>query len=359
MSKLPTPTAFKGRGALSNPEGRFESTQAVAEDDGWYREEAAERPGTEVREEIARSVISRNDSPDVGFSQAINPYRGCEHGCVYCYARPSHAYLNLSPGLDFETKLSVKTNLVEVLRKELAKPGYTCSPINIGSNTDVYQPIEKSWRLTRAALELLGECNHPCTIVTKNALIERDLDLLVSMAQRRLVHVFISINSLDNRLASKLEPRASAPHRRLQTVRTLHDAGVPVGVLVAPIIPALNERDLEEIIERAATNGAHSVGYTCIRLPHELKQLFREWLDQHYPDRASHIMSLIQQMNGGKDYDSHFATRMHGQGVFADIIHKRVLVAARKAGLDKAWTETLDTSKFNPCRAPSPQGELF
>jgi DNA repair photolyase len=359
MSKLPTSAFVKGRGALSNTEGRFQSTRFEPEDDGWYRDEEIARPATEIREEVARSVITRNDSPDVGFDQAINPFRGCEHGCAYCYARPSHAYLNLSPGLDFETKLSVKTNLVDVLRKELAKPGYVCSPINIGSNTDVYQPIERTWRLTRGALELLSDCNHPCTIVTKNALVERDLDILTSMAERHLVHVFISVNSLDNRLASKLEPRASAPHRRLQAVKTLHNAGVPVGVLVAPIIPALNERDLEEIIERAAANGACSVGYTCIRLPHELKQLFREWLDQHYPDRASHIMSLIRQMNGGQDYDSDFATRMRGQGVFADLIRKRVHIAARKAGLNKAWTQVLDTSKFRPYRSQSPQGELF
>ncbi|WP_343218408.1 radical SAM protein [Luteibacter aegosomatissinici] len=214
--------------------------------------------------------------------------------------------------MDFETKLFAKTNLAEILRDELAKKNYTCKPINIGSNTDPYQPIEKSWRLTRAALALLNECNHPCTIVTKNALIERDIDILAPMAERNLVQVFISINSLDNKLASKLEPRASAPHRRLQAVKALHDAGVPVGVLVAPIIPALNEKDVEGIIERAASNGANSIGYTCIRLPHELKQLFREWLDVHYPEKAAHIISLIQQMNGGKDYDSNFATRMRG-----------------------------------------------
>ncbi|HEX7817472.1 PA0069 family radical SAM protein [Dyella sp.] len=359
MPRSNEPVAIKGRGALSNPEGRFESTRAIAEDDGWYQEEETSRPRTEVREETARSVISRNDSPDVGFSQAINPFRGCEHGCVYCYARPSHAYLNLSPGLDFETRLSAKVNLVDVLRGELARPSYRCSPINIGSNTDVYQPIEKHWKLTRAALTLLNECNHPCTIVTKNALIERDLDILAHLARRRLVQVFVSINSLDNRLASRLEPRASAPHRRLQVVKNLHDAGVPVGVLVAPIIPALNERDLEEIIARAAANGANAIGYTCIRLPHELKQLFREWLDQHYPDRAAHIMSLIQQMNGGKEYDSNFATRMRGQGIFADIIGKRVEVASRKAGLHRAWTEELDTSQFVAPRPQSPQGELF
>ena len=246
-----------------------------------------------------------------------------------------------------------------MLRHELARKNYTCQPINIGSNTDPYQPIEKTWRLTRAALALLDECNHPCTIVTKNALIERDLDILVPMAERRLVQVFISINSLDNKLASKLEPRASAPHRRMQAVKTLRDAGVPVGVLVAPIIPALNEKDVEAIIEQAGAAGANSIGYTCVRLPHELKQLFREWLELHYPDRAAHIISLIQQMNGGKDYDSNFATRMRGQGVFADIIRKRVQVATRKAGLDRAWDTVLDTSKFVPPRIASPQGELF
>jgi len=349
----------KGRGAASNPEGRFESTRYQAEDDGWHREEDDRRPATTVSQEVARSVVSRNDSPDVGFDQAINPYRGCEHGCIYCYARPSHGYLNLSAGLDFETKLFAKTNLADILRDELAKKNYTCKPINIGSNTDPYQPIEKSWRLTRAALALLNECNHPCTIVTKNALIERDIDILAPMAERNLVQVFISINSLDNKLASKLEPRASAPHRRLQAVKTLRDAGVPVGVLVAPIIPALNEKDVEGIIERAAANGANSIGYTCIRLPHELKQLFREWLDAHYPEKAAHIISLIQQMNGGKDYDSNFATRMRGQGVFADIIRKRVQVASRKAGLHRAWDTVLDTSRFVAPRIHSPQGELF
>ncbi|WP_332308621.1 PA0069 family radical SAM protein [Luteibacter yeojuensis] len=279
--------------------------------------------------------------------------------CVYCYARPSHGYLNLSAGLDFETKLFAKTNLADILRDELAKKNYTCKPINIGSNTDPYQPIEKKWRLTRAALGLLNECNHPCTIVTKNALIERDIDILAPMAEQNLVQVFISINSLDNKLASKLEPRASAPHRRLQAVKALRDAGIPVGVLVAPIISALNEKDVEGIIERAAANGANSIGYTCIRLPHELKQLFREWLDIHYPDKAAHIISLIQQMNGGKDYDSNFATRMRGQGIFADIIRKRVQVASRKAGLHRAWDTVLDTSKFVAPRVHSPQGELF
>ncbi len=362
MNSPNDPRALKGRGAASNPEGRFESIRRVAEDDGWSRElldEDAPRPRTEVTEEHARSVISRNDSPDIGFSQAINPYRGCEHGCIYCYARPSHGYLNLSPGLDFETKIRAKGNLAGALRAELAKPGYVASPINFGSNTDPYQPAEKRWRLTRAALELLAECHHPCTIVTKSALVERDLDLLVPMARERLVQVFVSVNSLDNRLAAKLEPRASAPHRRIQAIAALHEAGVPVGVMVAPIIPALNDRDMEAVLAQAATAGARSAGYTTVRLPHELKTLFREWLALHVPQRAGHVMSLVQQMNGGRDYDSDFSTRMHGQGVFADLLRTRFEVACRKHGLHRARELALDTSRFVPPRKASPQGELF
>ena len=353
---------IKGRGAASNPEGRFESIRHLAEDDGWSQallDEDAPRPRTEVTEERARSVISRNDSPDIGFSQAINPYRGCEHGCVYCFARPSHSYLNLSPGLDFETRLRAKSNLAEVLRAELSRPGYQISPINIGSNTDPYQPVEKRWRLTRATLELLAECRHPCTIVTKNALVERDLDLLVPMARDGLVQVFVSVNSLDNQLAARLEPRASAPHRRIKAIRTLAEAGVPVGVLVAPIIPALNDRDMEAVLEQAAQAGARSAGYTVIRLPWELKTLFREWLALHAPQRAAHVMSLVQQMNGGRDYDSDFRTRMHGQGVFADLLRRRFEVACRKHGFARSRDLRLDTSRFVPPRMPSPQGQLF
>jgi DNA repair photolyase len=356
------PHTIKGRGAASNPEGRFESVRHHAEDDGWQSallDESAPRPRTEVTEERARSVISRNDSPDIAFSQALNPYRGCEHGCIYCYARPSHSYLNLSPGLDFETRLRAKTNLAEVLRAELGKRGYAPSPINIGSNTDPYQPVEKRWRLTRAALELLAECHHPCTLVTKNALIERDLDVLAGMARERLVQVFISVNSLDNRLAARLEPRASAPHRRLQAMRALADAGVPVGVLVAPIIPALNDHDMEAVLEQAHAAGARCAGYTVVRLPHELKTLFREWLVLHAPQRADHVMSLVQQMNGGRDYDSDFATRMRGQGVFAQLLARRFEVACRKHGYTRARSLELDSSRFVPPRADSPQGSLF
>ena len=356
------PRAYKGRGAASNPEGRFETVRIENEDDGWQSallDQDASRPRTEVTEERARSIITRNDSPDIHFTQALNPYRGCEHGCIYCFARPSHSYLNLSPGLDFETRLRAKGNLAEVLRSELSKPGYRAEPINIGSNTDPYQPIEKQWRLTRAALELLAECGHPCTIVTKNALVERDLDLLASMARDNLVQVFVSVNSLDNRLAAKLEPRASAPHRRIKAIRALADAGVPVGVLVAPIIPALNDRDLEAVLEQAAGAGARCAGYTALRLPYELKALFREWLALHVPERAEHVMSLVQQMNGGLDYDSNFTSRMRGQGVFADLLRRRFEVACRKHGFDRARDLKLDTSHFVPPRKRSPQGQLF
>ncbi|QAU24550.1 PA0069 family radical SAM protein [Dyella sp. M7H15-1] len=356
------PHALKGRGAASNPEGRFETIRHHAEDDGWQHtmlDEERPRPRTEVTEECARSVITRNDSPDIHFNQAMNPYRGCEHGCIYCFARPSHSYLNLSPGLDFETKLRAKTNLAEVLRADLAKPGYIVSPINIGSNTDSYQPIEQRWRLTRAALEVLAECHHPCTIVTKNALVERDLDILVPMAREHLVQVFVSINSLDNHLAAKLEPRASAPHRRIKAIRVLATAGVPVGVLVAPMIPALNEHDMEAVLEQAAEAGASCAGYTILRLPYELKALFREWLELHVPQRAAHVMSLVQQMNHGRDYDSNFATRMHGEGVFADLLRRRFDMACRRHNFGRARELLLDTTRFIPPRKPSPQGELF
>ena len=361
-SPNPASRAVKGRGAASNPEGRFETIRHQAEDDGWSRamlDEAKPRPRTEVTEERARSVISRNDSPDIHFTQAINPYRGCEHGCIYCFARPSHSYLNLSPGLDFETKLRAKSNLAEVLRIDLAKRGYVVSPINIGSNTDPYQPIEKRWQLTRAALQVLAECHHPCTIVTKNALVERDLDILVPMARENLLQVFISINSLDNQLAAKLEPRASAPHRRIKAIRTLADAGVPVGVLVAPIIPALNDKDMEAVLAQAADAGARCAGYTTLRLPHELKALFREWMALHAPQRAGHVMSLVQQMNGGRDYDSDFATRMRGQGVFADLLRRRFDIASRRHGYGRSRELELDTSRFVPPRKPSLQGDLF
>src|SRR5712664_4047287 len=272
------------RGARSFLQGRFESALREPFDDGWTAEEKDERPlETTVTEERARSIISRNDSPDIGFEQSINPYRGCEHGCIYCYARPSHAYLELSPGLDFETKLFAKTNAAEQLRAELAKPGYKPSPIALGANTDCYQPIERKYRITRQILEVLAECEHPVTIVTKSALIERDLDILAPMAQKNLVSVFVSIGTLDRTLARKLEPRAASPQRRMDIVKALNEKGVPCGVMVAALIPALNDKTLEEVLDAAAGAGAQEAAYVIMRLPNELKDLFKEWLAEHYP----------------------------------------------------------------------------
>ncbi|MCB1635626.1 MAG: PA0069 family radical SAM protein [Xanthomonadales bacterium] len=358
---LERPQRIKGRGAASNPVGRFEPQRSTREDDGWYREDddALPRLATQVSIERARRILSRNDSPDIPFNQSINPYRGCEHGCNYCYARPSHAYLNLSPGLDFETRLFAKTNAAELLRAELAKPGYRCEPVNLGANTDPYQPIEKTYRLTRQVLEVLAECHHPLTIVTKNALVERDLDLLAPMAERGLAQVFISVGLLDNRLASTLEPRASAPHRRLQALGKLAAAGVPTGVLVAPIIPAVTDKDIEQIIERAAGLGVKAAGYTVLRLPHELKQVFREWLALHLPERAEHVMNLLQSMRGGRDNDPNFGSRMCGEGAYADMLAQRFKLACRKHGLVRTRQLPLDSSQFVPPRRPSPQGELF
>jgi len=354
------PHKIKGRGAASNREGRFEATNAEAVDDGWERiEDTPARPATTVTEERARSIISRNDSPDVAFDQSINPYRGCEHGCIYCYARPSHSYLNLSPGLDFETKLFAKTNAVELLRTELAKPSYRVSPINLGANTDPYQPIERRYRITRQVIEVLAEYRHPLTIVTKNALVERDLDLLAPLAQQNLVHVFLSVTSLDNHLASKLEPRASAPHRRIEAIAALNAAGVPCGVLVAPIIPMLTDRWIEQILERAHAAGARAAGYTVLRLPWELKDLVREWLELHFPERAEHVLSLVRQMRGGRDNDARFGSRMRGEGQFAELIRQRFAIARRRLGYERTRNITLDCSLFQAPRTATPQGELF
>ncbi|HUD41280.1 MAG TPA: PA0069 family radical SAM protein [Dokdonella sp.] len=357
---LSRPERIKGRGAASNPVGRFETVTRTVEDDGWYREEQGRpRPATEVREIRARSIVTHNESPDVPFTQSINPILGCEHGCVYCYARPSHAYLNLSPGLDFETRLFAKVNASERLRAELARPGYVCSPINLGSNTDPYQPAERRYRIARQVIEVLAECRHPLTIITKNALVERDLDLLAPMARDRLVQVFVSVTSLDNHLSSALEPRASAPHRRIEAIANLNAAGVPCGVMVAPIIPAVTDMWIERILEQAVAAGACSAGYTVLRLPWELKQLFRDWLDLHAPERAEHVMSLLRQMRGGRDNDPRFSHRMRGEGVFADLLRQRFAVACRKAGLDRGRERPLATDLFRPPRPDSPQGSLF
>jgi DNA repair photolyase len=349
---------IKGRGTASNREGRYESVRREAVDDGWFPEHDANpaRPATTVTEERARSIISRNVSPDIPFDQSINPYRGCEHGCVYCYARPSHAYLNLSPGLDFETRLFAKRNAAERLRAALARPGYRPSPINIGANTDPYQPIERRYRITREVLEVLAEARHPCTIITKSAMVERDLDLLVAMARDGLVAVLVSVTSLDNRLSARLEPRASAPHRRIEAIRALSAAGVPVGVLVSPVIPMVTDVDLEEILARARAAGARQASYAVLRLPLEVAELFREWLEAHLPERAAHVMSLVQQMRGGRDNDPRFGVRMRGEGVFADLIARRFAVATRRLGYVAGEAYDLRCDLFRP---PTPQGSLF
>ena len=350
---------IKGRGAASHVDGRFAVTVARGEDDGWgsVYDDPAPHPDTRVTEERARSIISRNDSPDIGFSQSVNPYRGCEHGCVYCFARPSHAYLDLSPGLDFETRLFAKTNAVERLQAELARPSYRCVPLALGINTDAYQPIERRYRITRSLIELLDRCSHPFSLITKNAAVTRDADLLSSMAARGLVTIYFSITTLDNKLSSRMEPRAAAPHARLRAMKLLADAGVPVGVMVARVISMITDREIEQILEAAHEHGARAAGHVLLRLPHELKQVWREWLQLHYPDRADHVMSLIQQMRGGKDYDSNFATRMRGEGPFAQLITQRFAKAHKRLGFGRL--PPLDTSRFTPPRKPSPQGDLF
>ena len=344
------------RGARSFVQGRFESVAREAFDDGWTPEEKDPRElKTSVTIERARSIISRNDSPDIGFSQSINPYRGCEHGCPYCYARPSHAYLELSPGLDFETKLFAKTNAPELLREELAKPGYKPSPIALGANTDCYQPIERKYRITRQLLEILSECDHPATIVTKSALVERDLDLLGPMARKNLVKVFVSIGTLDRGIARKIEPRAASPQRRVDVLRALSQAGVPCGVMVAALVPALNDKTMEQVLEAAAAAGAAEAAYVILRLPNELKTVFKEWLAEHYPQRAEHVMSIVRQMRGGRENDPNFGSRMSGTGNYAELMEKRFDIACRRFGLNKRETPDLDCERFRP---PSPSGQL-
>jgi DNA repair photolyase len=354
---------IKGRGSTGHLPGRFAVTTAQAEDDGWHErdreDEIASSPATRVTEERARSIISRNQSPDIPFQQSLNPYRGCEHGCSYCFARPTHAYLDLSPGLDFETRIFAKTNAPELLRKELAKPGYRCSPIALGINTDAYQPTERKLGLTRRIIEVLAETRHPFSLITKNALVERDLDLLAPMAREHLVQVYFSITTLDNHLSARLEPRASAPHSRLRAVRRLSEAGIPVGVMFAPVVPWVNDAELETVLEAARDAGADSAGYVLLRLPHEVSPLFRDWLQTHLPQRAEHVMSTIQQLRGGKDYDARFGKRFSGDGVYAELLARRFDLAYRRLGFDRRRHQGLDVRKFVPPRPPSPQGELF
>lgn len=380
---VPGAAPEKGRGATFNPANRFRREAREAVDDGWPGSTDEPTPGiadanepprrkTTVTIHPSRTIITRNTSPDVGFSQSVNPYQGCEHGCIYCFARPSHAYHDLSPGIDFETRLFAKARAPELLRSELAKPGYRCESITLGINTDGYQPIEREWKLTRQCLEILHGCDHPVSIVTKSALIERDLDLLAPMAAKGLAEVFLTITTLDKDIARKLEPRAAAPQRRLETIGALSRAGVPVGVMIAPVIPQLTDKDLEAILQAAAAHGARQAGYVMLRLPHEVAPLFRDWLDAHYPLRAMHIMSLVQQMNGGKDYDAQGGTRMRGTGEFAELIARRFRIASRRLGFEDRHS-TLDTTRFHPPalegdggsgraaarRAPVSQGDLF
>jgi DNA repair photolyase len=351
VSSHPASPPEKGRGARFDPQNRFRETTREPFDDGWADSGSddgdAPATPTTVVPQIARSIVARNDSPDIPFTQSINPYQGCEHGCVYCYARPSHAYLDLSPGLEFETKLVAKTNAAELLRRELSRPGYVCDPIAFGTNTDAYQPAERHWRITRSLVEVLAGCDHPLSIVTKSALVERDIDLLAPMATRNLARVYVSVTTLDAGLARRMEPRAAAPHRRLATIRALAEAGIPVGVMVAPVIPALTDRDLEAILEAAAANGASSAGWILLRLPHEVKALFKDWLATHHPLRAGHVMSLVRQLRGGRENDPSFGSRMRGEGRFAELIDRRFRVAAKKLGFRETQAP-LDTSRFRP-----------
>ncbi|MFQ5626128.1 MAG: PA0069 family radical SAM protein, partial [Methyloligellaceae bacterium] len=307
----------RGRGSLSNRSGRFEAERREETDDGWDSLGGLENITTSVQEERAKSIITRNASPDIGFDQSINPYRGCEHGCVYCYARPTHAYLGLSAGLDFESKLFAKVNAPELLARELARPDYAPRTIAIGTNTDAYQPIERQYRIMRRVLEVLERANHPVAIVTKSALVLRDKDILSAMAKRGLVKVALSLTTLERKLARAMEPRASTPEKRLAALQELSDAGIPTAVMVAPIIPALNDPEIETILTRAHAAGAREAGYVVLRLPLEISGLFREWLHAHAPDRAKRVMSLIRSMRGGKDYDAAWGKRMRGQGPYA------------------------------------------
>jgi DNA repair photolyase len=348
--------SFKGRGSTSNVAGRFDSLILEKADDGWYQDEIVENPTETVLPDRARSVITSNNSPDVGFDVSINPYRGCAHGCVYCFARPTHSYLGLSPGLDFETKLFYKADAVSILEAELSKPKYVCKTIALGINTDGYQPLEKRLEVTRGILAVLARCRHPVTIVTKSALIIRDLDLLTDLAKDHLVSVMVSVTSLTNEIKRTLEPRTASPAARLRVIEQLAEAGVPVGVLVAPVIPAVTDHEIEDILNAAKAAGASRAGYVLLRLPHELKIIFRDWLAEHYPDRAKHVMSLINQSRGGKDYDSQFGTRMRGTGPYAELLRTRFDLAKRKLGFAGAEERyELNTKLFRPPTADTPQ----
>jgi len=358
LERTVDPSLSHGRGALSNVVGRYERQSRVLVDDGWddgWRDEDLSPPPlrTEVIRDATRTIIARNKSPDISFDRSINPYRGCEHGCIYCFARPTHAYLGLSPGIDFESRLFAKPNAAELLAKELSAPGYVVKTIAMGTNTDPYQPIEKKMRITRSILEVLREFRHPVGIVTKSPLILRDIDILGEMAEMGLAKVALSVTTLDRKLARMMEPRAGTPARRLQAIKVLSEARIPTGVMFAPAIPALNDGEMEAVLSAAAEMGARSAGYVLLRLPLEIKDLFREWLDGNVPDRARHVMSLVRSMRGGKDYDSQWNTRMRGTGPYAEMIARRFHLAVKRLGLNQP-SRPLDIGKF---KRPTRQGD--
>jgi DNA repair photolyase len=355
-SRPPQP---RGRGAVSNDSGRYEARSLESFDDGWNdAEEALPALRTSLTAETARTIITRNDSPDISFDRSINPYRGCEHGCIYCYARPAHAYMGLSPGLDFESRLFFKPHADRLLEKELSNPRYAPGVIHVGGNTDPYQPSERRLRITRGLIEVMDRFRQPFSIITKSALICRDADILGPMGLANLTRAAISITTLDRRLARIMEPRAATPERRLEVVRRLADAGVPTMVMFAPAIPGLNDHEMEAVLERAAQAGAVGAGYIALRLPLEIKDLFREWLEANVPDRASRVMSLVRQMRGGKDYDAQWGQRMKGQGPIAELLARRFAVARRRLGLDTPL-RPLDITQFRHPPRAGDQIDLF
>lgn len=363
VPRLDAGQPIKGRGTAWAIEHRFEAQTRSDFDDGWgtlQQAAAAEQSGvaTQVLEEKVRGILSGNDSPDIGFDLSINPYRGCEHGCVYCYARPTHSYLNLSPGLDFETRIVAKVNAAERLREALCARGYTPAQLNIGSVTDAYQPAERRLRITRSVIEVLVEARHPFSIITKGSGVERDIDLIAPMAAQRMAAVYVSITTLDTDLARRLEPRAASPQRRLRTLETLARAGIPVGVSVSPVIPFLNEPELEHILQAARDAGAGSAFSIVLRLPWEVNPLFQQWLQQHVPERAARIMARVREMRGGKDNDSRFGTRMTGQGPWAELLRQRMRKACARLGLNQRRVE-FDFSHFRAPAAQPGQGQLF
>ncbi len=349
----------RGRGASANPGGRYEGVQRESFDDGWDLDDALPPFETEIIVERARTIITKNDSPDIGFDRSINPYRGCEHGCSYCFARPTHAFQGLSPGLDFETKIFAKTNAAELLAKELRAAAYEPKPIALGANTDPYQPVERRLRLTRGILEVLQRANHPVGIVTKSALVTRDIDILAPMAARRLAKVAISVTTLDPKLSRRMEPRAPTPARRLDAIRQLTEAGIPVTVLVAPIVPAVNEHELEAILQACRDAGASAAGYVLLRLPHELKDLMRDWLNEHYPGKLKHVFSVLQETRGGKDYDAAWGLRQTGVGPYAWMLGRRFEKAVERLGLNRRGRWTSRTDLFTPPAKETGQLSLF